>query len=253
MNLFKTHDDKKNMKRPKAIIVIPAYNESANLEKNIGMVYEALSAKKLDFDWTVVIAENGSKDNTFDVANKLAKKYKNVQAVHLNKASKDNAIIETWMGNEADVFAFTDADNSAHPKYLPILINEVLGGYDLAIGCRFAEIKNSRGFYRDFISSIYNRIIIPIVLPTGVRDAQCGIKAVSRDVARTVAPKMMRENGFFDSELLAVSKHKKYKVKEIAVSWHETRKSVLSVNKNIPNFLKNIFRTRMRIRKGYYD
>lgn len=240
-------------KKIKVDIAIPAYNESKHLGKNIKLIVDTLRRQKTDFSWRIIIGENGSKDNTYEVAKKLAKKYKEVEARHFDRPSKDNAIIEIWINSDADILVFTDADNSVHPKFIPDLVKAINNGADIAAGYRFHTKENSRGFYRDTISRIYNRIILPIILPVGTRDAQCGFKAVKSKIAKEISPKLRRENGFFDSELLGVAYYKGHKIREVPVSFVETRESVLSVNKNIPNFLKNIIKTRAKIKRGYYD
>jgi len=242
------------MKKISVDIVVPAYNEGPHLEKNISVIYTTLKKAKPDWNWKLIIAENGSTDNTFKVAKKLEKKYKEIKAVHFKIGSKDNAIIETWMKSNADILLFTDADNSAHPKFIPKLVGAIIKGNDIAIGSRYENKADSgRGLYRDALSTIYNRIILPIMLPTGVKDTQCGFKAIKKEVAMKIIPKMSRGSGFFDSELLSVAYNKKFSIKPVPITWEETRQSVLSVNKNIPNFLVNIFKTRFKIMRGYYD
>lgn len=234
-------------------IIVPAYNEAPHLEKNISLIYSTLKEQKVPFEWRILIGENGSKDNTYEVAKKIAKKYKEVEAFHFDIGSKDNTIKSLWMQSKADILVFTDADNSAHPRFIRDLVKSIQSGSDIAAGYRFHSKANSRGWYRDTISKIYNAIILPVILPTGTRDTQCGFKAVNRKIVENVVPHLGKENGFFDSEMLGVSYHKGYKVSEVPVTWEETRRSVLSVNKNIPNFLKNIVKTRLRIIKGFYD
>jgi len=242
------------MKKLSVEIVVPAYNEAAHLSKNISLIRKVLTDSKLNWTWNILIAENGSLDNTYDEAKKLEKKYKEITAVHFHRGSKDNAVIESWIKSKADILMFTDADNSAHPKHIPILINAILKGNDIAIGSRYENnADTNRGIYRDTLSKIYNKILLPLILPTGVNDTQCGFKAIRKEAAMKIIPKMSRENGFFDSELLSVAYRKKFSIKPVPITWEETRQSVLSVNKNIPNFLVNIFKTRFKMMRGYYD
>ena len=237
----------------KVVIAIPAYNEADNLERNILHINKVLSQKKVLFNWEIIIAENGSTDKTYEIAKKLARNYKRVKATHYDRGSKDNAIIETWLKSKVDIMIFTDADNSADPRYILDLVKTIEEGSDIATGYRFHTKLNSRGLYRDTISRIYNNIILPTILPTGTNDTQCGFKAINKKVLREVVPKLSRQNGFFDTELLGVAFHKGFKIKEVPITWKETRKSVLSVNKNIPNFLKNLLRTRIKLARGGYD
>ena len=241
------------MKKLTVDIVVPAYNEGENLSSNIGAIHKILSSKRQSFDWKILIGENGSKDNTYKIAKDLEKKYEKVKAYHFDIGSKDNAIKTLWMKSDADILIFTDADNSADPKFIPDLVKAIEQGNNIAAGYRFHSKENSRGLYRDTISKIYNSILLPLILPTGTKDTQCGFKAVDKKIVQNVVPKLGKENGFFDSELLGVAHYKGYTVKEVPITWKETRKSVLSVNKNIPNFLKNIVKVRLKILKGRYD
>lgn len=236
-------------------IVVPCRNEGNYLEKNIEHIVDTLKSERVSFKWRILIGEDNSTDNTYAVAKKLARKHSTVKAFHFVLRSKDLTIKKLWMESNADIMMFTDADNSADPKFIPALIAAIQSGHAIAAGCRFHSKENSRGWYRDTISSIYNKILLPLILPTGVRDTQCGFKAVNRQVVNEVVSKIVQEkrNGFFDSELLGVAYHKGFRPIEVPITWRETRQSVLSVNKNIPNFLKNIVKTRYRILRGYYD
>lgn len=239
------------MKR--ADIVIPAYNESKNLEQSLKLLYSYLLKIK-NVEWNVIIGENGSKDNTLDVAKKLAKKFPRLKVRHLNIPSRDNTLLTLWGESDADILVYMDADMSTNPKHTQELIDSIFDGYDIAIGSRIKEgAKVEREGIRVFLSNIYNKFLIPVILPTGVKDAQCGFKAINQKVAKSILPKLVKENGFMDTELLAVAKYKNYKVKEIPVEWTTGRESTMNVWKNIPNFLKNIFKTRWKIITGFYD
>ena len=48
-------------------IVLPVYNESKNLEKRFIILYEYM-VKHFRSDWVITIAENGSNDNTLQIA-----------------------------------------------------------------------------------------------------------------------------------------------------------------------------------------
>jgi glycosyltransferase involved in cell wall biosynthesis len=241
------------MKKVSVEIVVPAYNEAPFLEENIMYLYDFLKKEKLNFDWTIIIGENGSTDNTLDIAKKLSKKYKKIKWAHHDIGSRDRTLKKLWGESKADIVMYTDADMSVPPKYIPPLINKILEGYDLAIGSRLlkdSEVKREKK--RVFLSKIYNGFLIPIILPTGVNDAQCGFKAAKTKFIKDLIPKLCDENGFMDTEMLAVSHSRGLKIAEIPVEWQDRRVSTMSVWKNVPNFLKNIIKTRIKILTGFY-
>jgi glycosyltransferase involved in cell wall biosynthesis len=235
-------------------IVIPAYNEASVLEKNILDLYNFLKKENLKFKWTIVIGENGSKDNTLEIAKKLSKKYKKIKWAHNDIGSRDRILKRLWSESNADIVMYTDADSSVPPEYIPPLVNKIIEGYDIAIGSRMLEdSKVNRERKRVFMSKIYNKFLIPFILPTGVKDAQCGFKAARTDFIKKLIPKLCNENGFMDTEMLAVCNSQGLKIAEIPVEWADRRESTMSVWKNVPNFLKNIIKTRIKIMQGYYE
>ncbi len=237
----------------KVDIIIPAHNESKILEKNIFALYNFLKKQPTDFKWTIIIGENASSDNTLEIAKKLSKKYKEVKWSHSDIPSRDIVLKKLWTKSNADILAYMDADLSTDISYFPKLVRAIKEGNDIAIGSRLKKgSKVNRPPIRILMSNIYNKFIIPIILPTGVKDAQCGFKAINKKTAKELLPKLGNYNGFLDTEMLAVAHYKKYKIEEIPVRWREDRKSTMSVWKNIPNFLKNLIKTRKKILCGKY-
>jgi hypothetical protein len=52
---------------PKVVLVIPVLNEAAALEHSVGTVREFLG-RTFPYPWQVTVADNGSKDGTFEIA-----------------------------------------------------------------------------------------------------------------------------------------------------------------------------------------
>lgn len=238
----------------KVDIVVPAYNEAEFLKENIMLLYNYLKSSKPNFKWRIIIGENGSTDNTLEISKKLAKKYPKIDYAHNDIGSRDRIIKKLWTESTANIAMYTDADMSTHPKYVHELINKIKQGNDIAIGSRMLKSsKVKREGRRVFLSHIYNKIIVPVILPTGVKDAQCGFKAASRKIIKEIIPKLGNENGFLDTELLAVAHSKGLKIAEIPVEWEDRRESTMSVWQNVPNFLKNTIKTRIKILRGFYN
>ncbi|MBI4144464.1 glycosyltransferase [Candidatus Woesearchaeota archaeon] len=238
----------------KVEIVIPAHNEEKILEKSIELLYTHLNKIK-DFMWNVTIGENGSKDKTLEIAQKLCKKYKRMSVKHFDTPSRDNVLKTIWSKSNAEILLYMDADMSTHPAHTRELIDAINAGYDIATGSRWKKgARVRRDIIRKIMSYLYNAIFLPIILPTCVRDAQCGFKAINQKVAKEVIPLLSNQNGFLDTEILVVAHHKGLRVKEIPVVWAESqRESTMSVYKNLPPFFMKIFETRKKIKNGFYD
>ncbi len=240
------------MKESNVDIVVPAYNESAFLEENILYLYNLLKSEKLPFKWKIIIGENGSKDNTLEIAKKLSKDHKEIEYIHNDFPNRDLILKKAWQNSNSDILLYTDADNSVHPKDIKELVKGIEEGYDIVVGSRFKTgAKVNRALVRVILSNIYNKILLPVILPIGAKDAQCGFKAINQKVAKNLLPVLVKDvtkySGFLDTELLGVAHSKGYKIKEIPIEWREKRESTMSVWKNIPVYLKNIIKTRVRI------
>lgn len=239
------------MKKKLLDIVLPVMNESGYLAENVSKLLAFL--KNFPYDYKIIIVESNSRDDTFKVAQRLAKLNKRIKAIHLDIPGRDFALKYAWEKSNAEILSYMDADLSSDLRSFPELVASIDEGYDIAVGSRLKSgAKSERSAIRTFLSNFYNKIIIPLALPTGVEDSQCGFKAISRNVSKNIIPKLGNNNGFLDSEMLAVAYSKGYKIKEIPVAWKETRDSNMSVWKNIPNFIKNITKTRTKILLGRY-
>ena len=220
-------------------IVVPVYNEEKILEKSISTLYNFLE-KNFKYNWSIIIADNASKDNTLDVANSLSEKYKKVKVLHLNQKGRGRALRIAWTKSDADIVSYMDVDLSTDLSFFPIMIDSLIQGYDVATGSRLmkgAEIK--RSFKRELLSRGYN-VLVRLILGVNYKDSQCGFKAVKREIVNDVVPEVRDNNWFFDSELLFRAHMKGYKIKEIPVKWIEDEDSRVRIFSTVTNYLKSI-------------
>jgi hypothetical protein len=113
-----------------------------------------------------------------------------------------------------------DVDLSTDLGALLPLVAPVLSGHsDLAIGTRLARsARVTRGAKRELISRAYNRIL-HLALRVRFSDAQCGFKAVRREVALELLPLVEDEDWFFDTELLVLAERAGLRIHEVPVDW----------------------------------
>ena len=114
-----------------------------------------------------------------------------------------------------------DVDLSTDLRGLLPLVAPLMSGHcDLAIGTRLAHgSRVVRGPKREFISRGYNRIL-HTVLRARFSDAQCGFKAVRRDVLDGAARTTSSDDGwFFDTELLVLAQRRGLRIHEVPVDW----------------------------------
>jgi glycosyltransferase involved in cell wall biosynthesis len=223
-------------------VVVPVHNEQGILPASIRRLHDHLSGE-LPFAWRILIADNGSTDETPRVAAALAEDLPNVEVVSLSERGRGRALRTAWQGSDADVVCYMDVDLSTDLRaLLPLLAPLVSGHSDIAIGTRLSRgSRVTRGAKRELISRAYNRLL-RTVLSARFSDAQCGFKAVRADAARRLLP-AVRDNGwFFDTELLVVAQREGMRIHEVPVDWVEDPDSRVNLRQTAIDDLRGITR-----------
>ncbi len=200
-------------------IVVPVRNEERDLAPSIRRLVGFLR-ESFPFTARVTVADNGSTDDTWVIADRLARELPEVRAVHLELPGRGRALRAIWAQSEAEVLAYMDVDLSTDLNALLPLVAPLLSGHsDLAIGTRLARgSRVIRGPKRELISRGYN-LLLRTLMGARFSDAQCGFKAIRRDQARVLLP-LTRDTGwFFDTELLVLAERAGLRIHEIPVDW----------------------------------
>jgi glycosyltransferase involved in cell wall biosynthesis len=84
-------------------VVIPVYNEEADLEASVLRVREHLA--RLPWSHRVTIADNASTDGTAVLARRLAHAHDDVRVVHLAEKGRGRALKKVWSTSDAEVLS----------------------------------------------------------------------------------------------------------------------------------------------------
>lgn len=229
-------------------IVIPVLNEEHSLPRCITTLTNHLSeGVDADWDWSVTIADNGSEDATPEVGRQLSDDYPNVRLTRLEQRGRGRALKKAWLESDADVRCFMDVDLSTQLDSLEPLVDAIgQDGYDVSIGSRLLPDSRveRRTLKREVVSRSYNALIRLMFPRKTFRDAQCGFKAVSREVADEVVPHVENTGWFFDTELLLLSLRAGYKIKEIPVHWVDDPDTRVRVVSTAIEDIKGLLRVR---------
>lgn len=229
---------------PQVDLVVPVLNEAHELERSVERIREFLG-KGFPYPWRIVVAENGSKDGTIEVARALAAKHEDVSVVELGVRGRGRALRVAWTQSRADIVAYTDVDISTELEALEKLCRAIWeDGYDVAVGSRLSpESQVTRGIKREVISRCYN-LFVKAVLFTGFADAQCGFKAVSRRVVDEIVPEVRDQGWFFDTELLVLAEKRGFRVKDVPVRWVDDDDSRVKIVPTAWEDIKGVLRLR---------
>ena len=235
----------------KVVIAIPAYNEGKIIKANIVKLVEFAAENIID-DWTIIIADNASSDNTAEIIKRLARNSSFIKYLFVPQKGKGRAIKAAWESESADIYIFMDADLSTDISALPKLIEKIKAGSDLAVGSRYlASSKVTRSIWRIAFSRLYF-FILKILIGLKSSDAPCGFKAINNKTKEIILPQIENFEWFFDSELLILSEKNRLLISEIPVIWQDIRESndKSRVNPVIVgwDYLKEVIKLKRRIK-----
>jgi glycosyltransferase involved in cell wall biosynthesis len=225
-------------------IILPVYNEELVLEKNITILKEFLANNLSSYNWQIIIADNNSQDQTAQIGQELAKQER-IKYFFISQKGRGEALRRAFLDNLGDYYVYMDMDLATELSALPDLIKYLAEGkYDLVTGSRFLpQSKIARSLLREVVSRGYI-FMARIILSTNLSDLQCGFKGINQAIIKNIVPQTKDREWFFDTELLVLAERKGYKIKEIPITWMETRninrKSKVDLIKSIYQFINNL-------------
>ena len=223
------------MKEDKALVIIPTYNESGNINK---MIDRLLS---LEEEVDILIVDDGSPDDTAGIVKANQKEHPN--RIHLIERSGKLGLGTAYVAgfkfaieHGYEYVCEMDADFSHSPEDIPRLVKEVRSGNaDIAIGSRYENgisIINwplSR-LILSYSANIYARTITG--LP--VLDTTAGFKCIHSRVIENIALDRIKSNGYaFQIELHFRAWKAGFKLKEVSIIFREREEGVSKMSKKI--------------------
>jgi glycosyltransferase involved in cell wall biosynthesis len=225
-------------------IVIPIHDEAAVLERSVRRVHDYVRTA-LPFRCLVTIADNASTDASPAIGGSLAAELEDVSYLRLEEKGRGRALRTAWSRSLADVVVYMDVDLSTDLRALGPLVAPLVSGHSaLAIGTRLGHGSHvTRGPKREIISRCYNRLL-RATLHAGFTDAQCGFKAVRRDIAAVLLPQVRDQAWFFDTELLVLAERSGLRIHEVPVDWVDDPDSRVDIVPTALEDLRGIWRIR---------
>jgi glycosyltransferase involved in cell wall biosynthesis len=230
--------------RPAVEIVIPVYNEERTLAASVRRLHRYMK-REFAFAFRITIADNASVDRTQALARELVEQFDEVAVQRLERKGRGRALRAAWSQSEAEVVAYMDVDLSSELSALPSLLVPLLQRRaDVAIGTRLAPgAEVTRGLKRELISRSYN-LLLHATLGVGFSDAQCGFKAMRRELVAPLLERVEDENWFFDSELLYQAERSRLAIHEVPVRWVDDPDSRVQIVATAREDLRGIRRLR---------
>ncbi len=223
-------------------VVVPVHNEEVDLDWSVRRLHRYLT-NAVPYRFRITIVDNASTDSTPFVATALAEDLPHVRAIRLEEKGRGRALRVAWSRSDAEVLAYMDVDLSTDlAALLPLIAPLISGHSDLAIGSRLTRgARVVRGPKRELISRSYN-FILRTVLGARFTDAQCGFKAIRREVAVELLPDIEDTGWFFDTELLVAAQRRGLRIYEVPVDWVDDSDSRVDIVSTAIADLKGVAR-----------
>jgi glycosyltransferase AglD len=203
-------------------VLLPVYNEAWRIESCIKDVESALNAFTNSFE--LIVIEDGSMDDTVAIVSRLRDRDPKLVLRHSPvRLGKGRAIKLGVLEAKGVVVVFMDADLATDLKDLRKLVDLTRERGGMVIGSRHVEgSKVKRPISRTLFSLAYNTFVGLFFLD-GVRDHQCGFKAMNREVAGELCRNVKADGFFFDTELILRCRMMGFPLLEMPISWSERR------------------------------
>lgn len=212
-------------------IVIPSYNESRRIEATIRAIEDYANANFSD--WEIVVVDDGSSDDTAEVAK---------QAIR----AADRLVLVSNPGNRGK--GFSTKNGCAHSRFPYVLMSDAdlstpieeieklipFAAPDTVViasrGLRDSRLEIRQPLYRELMGRVFN-LLVRIFVIRGISDTQCGFKLFGPEIVKNVMPALETDRFAFDVEILARAQQMGYPIREVPVRWRNddrTRVSALS-------------------------
>ncbi|HVM77040.1 MAG TPA: dolichyl-phosphate beta-glucosyltransferase [Candidatus Paceibacterota bacterium] len=241
------------MAQPYLSIIIPAYNEAERLPQTLLDMDKRL--EHVEYSYEILVVNDGSKDNTADIARNMAKVVRNLKVIDLkDNQGKGGTVRQGMLLASGKVRLFTDADNSTSIDQFNIMMPLFKQGYDVVIGSRAikgAKLDPAEPIYKQIPGKLGNLFIQMLLLP-GIWDTQCGFKAFTEEAAEKIFNVSKITGWGFDVEILSLAKAMGFKIKEIPVHWVNDLRSHVTASAYLKVFMETI-KIRLWLSRGQYD
>lgn len=244
-------------------VVIPSYDEMANLQKGVLDKVEHFLSKK-QFSYEVIIVDDGSTDGSVNFVKDFSSNNPNFRLIENPHLGKAGAVTTGVLGSKGDYVLFSDMDQATPIEEVDKLLPHFDEGYDIVIGSRKSQRKGAPWTRRLMAKGmIFLRTILVNI--HGISDTQCGFKMFKRETAQKLFGRINKmHNNFkrvsgssvsagFDVELLYLAQKMGYKIKEVPVIWFYVETRRVSPIKDSVDGLVDLIRIKLKSLGGGYN
>lgn len=163
-------------------VIVPLFNEDESLPELAAWIDRVMKAN--NFSYEVIMVDDGSKDNSWNVIEKLGAENPNIKGIKFRRNCGKSAALHTGFNHaQGDVVITMDADLQDSPDEIPELYKMItVDGFDLVSGWKK---KRYDPITKTVPTKLYNAATRAF---TGIylHDFNCGLKAYKNEVVKSV-------------------------------------------------------------------
>ena len=223
-------------------IVIPAHNESANIDAHVTRFIENLPSEVAEILKEVIIVENGSTDGTLDVCRCLEQRFPDlVRIVTIPRGSYGEAIKLGMLESRGTHLSILECDFLDSAFVVKSIALFRTNKAELIVGSkRHRESIDRRPLKRRVLTAIYNLILLRLFIGYPGTDTH-GLKSIEADCAKKLCGKALTTDEVFQTEIVLLAWQLGIKIDEIPVNISEVRTAPVTVLLRVPKVLKTVW------------
>jgi len=198
-------------------VIIPVYNESMTIQRNLSLISVALRRAKLKYE--IIVVDDGSEDNTFLEAKNSSKKGGPTKAIrYTDHKGKGEALLYGFRHSRGNHIVFYDADLEIPPKSIFYLLTKLKSeDSDIAIFSKnHPSSEINFPFYRKLLSRGYY-LLTKLLFRLPVNDTQTGCKIFRRNALLSLSKKVVTKRFAFDLEILTYANKLGFRILELPI------------------------------------
>jgi glycosyltransferase involved in cell wall biosynthesis len=225
--------------RPSITIVIPIHNEALFLPGAVDRLFAELAG--VDADIEVTLVENGSTDDTAEVAERLSDRHPRLRAMSLDEPDYGAAMRAGFERATGEWVANFDIDYFSG-RFLRSALS-LADEADIVLASKRAKGADDRRTLLRRLGTFGFNVFLKVLFRSKVSDTH-GMKLVRRDVVSQIMPAVISNLDLFDTELVIRAERAGYRIAEIPAKVEELRGARSSYLSRVPRTLVGLWRIR---------
>lgn len=225
---------------PRSAIVVPTYNEEKNIKPLVEAIVSAFcnsfflskgeTKSPQDFPFFILFVDDNSQDKTREEIRKVQHQYPGI--IQLLERERKEGIGPAYIAGfnyllnnftNWDIVIECDADLSHNPIYLPVMINEIMNGYDVVIGSRYVKGGKVENWpLSRILLSRGAALYVFLCLRWSIKDPTSGFVAYKRKVIESLPLNEIKSKGYaFQIEMKYIAYKQGFRIKEIPITFRD--------------------------------